>query len=341
MSDLKGLQASCKAILARHQRSSNMDLTCIVCQQRVRGQDSSMEHYVAVHGIHPTHFDDVADLDGFLAHLHGLIFPREDGRMHCPVCGEECGDKAMWAVHVKREEHTHWNVETIPALAPFCVAAVGVGETAELVDHGEDDNVDGGRNVDGRDEDDDGGGDDDEVLEGDWDVEPAICLLCDIESEDCLQHMIDAHGFDFRAAVRAHTGVKDVYDVIRVVNAIRKCVARGLCPHHYGDGAAEVETEACRRDIAASSLQLHLRAHAQHALPRVVPTGDRELIPVLCGDAFLSSVAVGGGLVLHDGKEEEEDPDYPMVPTIAEMAKRHVPRDEPPHGKDAPNLTPK
>ncbi|EKF37852.1 hypothetical protein MOQ_001943 [Trypanosoma cruzi marinkellei] len=305
MPDMTALRASCKAILSRHQRGLTLELPCIVCRQRVRGQESIMQHYVDAHGIHTTNGDNIVDLDGFLVHLRGLLFFRDDERMHCPVCREDCGDEASLLAHIAKEGHTRWDINTIPTLASFCMADVNTSEEA-----GEEEEEDSANENDVVECDDDGD-------EEDWDVEPAVCLLCDAASENCLGHMIDAHGFDFRAAVQSHKGVQDVYDVIRIVNVIRKCVARGLCPFTYGDEAVEA-AEACRCDVAASSLEEHLKKHPLHNLPRVVPSSDRELIPVLYGDAFISSVVVGGDLLA----KGEEDPEYPMVPTNAEMAKK-------------------
>ncbi|EKG05687.1 hypothetical protein TCSYLVIO_003232 [Trypanosoma cruzi] len=308
MPDITALRAYCKAILLRHQRGLTLELPCIVCRQRVRGQESIMQHYVDAHGIHTTNCDNIVDLDGFLMHLRELLLFRDDERMHCPVCREDCGDEASLLEHIEKEGHSRWDIDTIPSLASFCMADVNTSEEA-----GEEEEEDGANETNVVESDDDG---DDE----DWGVEPAVCLLCDAASENCLGHMIDAHGFDFRAAVRSHEGVQDVYDVIRIVNVIRKCVARGLCPFTYGDELAEAE--ACRCDVAASSLEEHLRNHPLHNLPRVVPSSDRELIPVLCADAFISSVVVGGDLLARG----EEDPEYPMVPTNAEMAKKQTAR---------------
>ncbi|RNF05100.1 Zinc finger Transcription Factor family member (ztf-7) [Trypanosoma conorhini] len=311
MSDLTTLRASCKAILARHQRGLTLELSCILCRQRVRGQQSAMQHYADAHGIHPTNHDNIVDLDGFLAHLRGLLFLRDDERMHCPVCRAACGEEASLMAHIAEEGHSRWDTGTIPTLAPFCITGDNVKEEDGDGDEDEDEAENAGGNNAAEDEDEDDGGED-------WGIEPAVCLLCETESEDCLRHMIDAHGFDFRAAVQAHAGVHEVYDLIRIVNIIRKCVAQGICPFNYRDESADVE--ACRCSIAASSLEEHLREHPLHALPRVLSSDDRELIPVLCGDAFISSVVVGGDLLA----QQEEDPDYPMVPTIAEMAKKQA-----------------
>ncbi|ESL05376.1 hypothetical protein TRSC58_06977 [Trypanosoma rangeli SC58] len=305
-SDLTTLRASCKAILARHQRGLTLELPCILCQQRVRGQQSILEHYSDAHGIYLTNYDNIVDLDGFLAHLREMLFLRGDERMHCPVCRKDCGEEALWMAHIAEEGHSQWDTDTIPTLAPFCI-------TAEKFMEGDEEEEEENANGDNAAEND---GDDD--VEEDWSVEPAVCLLCETASENCLSHMIDAHGVDFRAAVQSHVGVRDVYDIIRIVNIIRKCVARGTCPFNYRGESTDAET--CRCSMVASSLEAHLREHPLHVLPRVVPSDDRELIPVLCGDAFISSVVVGGDLLT----QAEEDPDYPMVPTIAEMARKQA-----------------
>ncbi|KAH9580140.1 ZN622/Rei1/Reh1 [Trypanosoma melophagium] len=338
MSNLTALREHCRAILARHRGNCNVDMACVVCQQRVRGEESSMEHYANVHGVRIKHFDNVADLNGFLAHLRELLFPSGDEKIHCPVCHTDCGDKATWMSHLRHEGHGQWDVGTIPSLAAFCVASL-YSDGSEGEDDNDDEEEEQENNTGSLYKNSNNNNnnfvsvekeenEEDEDEDGDWDVEPALCLLCDTASLDCVRHMMEVHAFDFPAAVRNHDGVRDEYDIIRIVNVIRKCVAQNICPFHYSDESDSADV--CRHDISTSSLIAHLQSNPQHILPRVVPEGDKELIPVICGDAFISSVVLGDDLLAacNNGINNNDEPDYPMIPTISEIVKMRAARAE-------------
>ncbi|RHW72143.1 C2H2 type zinc-finger (2 copies) [Trypanosoma brucei equiperdum] len=318
MSDLEKLRACCRAVVQRQQNNATLDFPCVICQQVIRGQHGSMEHYRVNHGICTSHFDDVADLNGFLSHLRSLLLPAGDTKFHCPVCGVSCDGEASLVAHAGQLGHTFWDARAIPTLAPFCITAVSSGN--DELQHEEDDEVTG-KVIDQAFYDEDEDEDEDE----EWEEEPAMCLLCDTTSHNCLLHMKEAHSFDFVAAVQQHEGVNDVYDVIRIVNIIRGCVADGTCPHHYGEDSPEAES--CRHVIASSSLLSHLRYEPLHALPRAIPTGDKELIPRLVGDTFISSIVVGGNIKFGETKCQtggDEGEDYPMVPTMMELAAKRL-----------------
>nr|CCD17550.1 unnamed protein product [Trypanosoma congolense IL3000] len=315
MLDIERLRASCREVLERHQDLRPLDLPCAICHQTFCEQNNAMEHYRIVHGISTTHFDDVADLSGFFSQLRSLLFPADEKTLHCPVCGARCGDESGFHAHVQQSGHSHWNSECISTLSPFCVFPVCVreegGDEAFTGDKGEVDEIS------------------DEALEVEssengWEEEeePVLCLFCDVASLDCLSHMRETHSFDFITAIRNRKDVRDVYDVIRVVNIIRWCVTNNTCPYHYKD--SERDPEACKDEIGSSSLLSHLKAHPEHAIPRTVPNGDSELIPRIIGDTFISSIVMGNEVELVGDGGTGGEQDYPMVPTIVEIAKKHA-----------------
>ncbi|KAG8344721.1 putative C2H2 type zinc finger (2 copies) [Trypanosoma vivax] len=314
MADIYRLRTLCNMVMERHKTDRQKDFRCIICRQILRGQASVMEHCKLSHGVTIAHFDNIADLDGFLTELGSLLVPDECENLYCPVCRFVCSDQAALEVHIRENGHTQWDAKMIPSLAQFCIGLPAEGEQEETEEEAEEYNGDA----------DHGSGD--EGLDGEWDEEPVVCLFCDTLSTDCLAHMKNEHSVDFQTSMRIHKGVHDVYDVIRVVNVIRKCVARGTCPHHYQGNSTEAEL--CARDIAQSSLHDHLARHPEHSIPLIVPTGDKELIPLIAGDAFISSIVISGDLILNESHSRqdamEEVEDYPMVPTVLELARRKM-----------------
>lgn len=305
------LKASCKQILQRLQQQEVAEFACVVCAQQVRGQDALMQHLITEHQIHCVHFDNVSDLGELLAHLSTLLHSgAAPESWTCPVCSEDSGsaDPAVLLQHLQGPaNHSYWNPQTIPSMAPWCVLANG--ESAPVTDEA--------RHASAApqlaDDADDAAWDDledEEVDEDeDWNLS-CVCLYCNYDGEDILDHLRAVHDFDFRATVRQRTDLKSEYDLIRLVNVVRRAVAADRCPFDASCGV-----DGRHNDRAA--LEAHLMAEKSHRLPARVSDSDADLIPVLPGDAFLSMLVTSGEGFLN---ADEADPDFPMVPTVQELA---------------------
>ncbi|KPI90156.1 hypothetical protein ABL78_0674 [Leptomonas seymouri] len=310
------LKESCKRILQRLQQKEVVEFSCVLCDLHVRGQDILMQHLITGHHIHCVHFDNVSDLPEFLQHLSQLLH-RGSSLSHwsCPVCGEDThsADVEKLLQHSQQKGHATWGPSSIPSLSKWCVMLdeeEGAVEATELVtssaaaavstsaaDHPDDDDAAWEEMEEEGDED------------GDWSC-GCVCLYCDYAGDDVLEHLKAVHHFDFRAVVQRRPDVQTVYDLIRIVNAVRRAVAADRCPfdeHCAVDGG--------HNDRAA--LEQHLMTEHSHRLPARVSEDDAGLIPVLPGDAFISMlVASDAGFFT----AEAEDPDFPMVPTVQELA---------------------
>lgn len=305
------LKESCKQILQRLQQQDVEEFSCLLCGQRVRGQDALMQHLITEHEVHCVHFDNVADLPRLLEHLGALLHPAGQPSLSssstwaCPVCGEDTAsvDVTVLQRHLREAGHQHWMPQTIPSIAPWCVSATAAPSSAPPASAAAP-----AAKSDADSEWDDM--DDEEVDdEDDWNME-CVCLYCDYSGEDVLEHFKTSHGFDFRAAVQRRPDVKSEYDLIRAVNMVRRAVCSDRCP--YGEAC---DVDGKQNDRAA--LEAHLATHKEHRLPQRVSTSDSDLIPVLPGDAFISMLVTSGEGFL---QAEEEDPDFPMVPTVQELA---------------------
>ncbi|EPY21162.1 Zinc finger Transcription Factor family member (ztf-7) [Strigomonas culicis] len=327
--DKLALKESCEKILSRLQQKELEDYTCFLCRGREVGQDRLMEHIITRHHIHLAHFDNVVDLRALLAFLQDRIHHSAAGSeahaLYCPVCADAAGSsEEQFVEHVADKGHQHWNGNTITGLSDYyiCVRPEAAAPEAES-------GSSGSSSFSGSDD-----GDADAFVPEDEhdadalveEAEPCECLYCSAVSQDVLGHMREAHQFDFTAATRARDDVHDEYDLIRLVNAVRRCVVQrkgACCPGHDAREDGDADKEACRAAIAAcGSLETHLREHPSHRLPVELPTGDASLLPVLPGDAFISLLVTYGEGFL---QQEEADPDFPMVPTIHEIATNKMP----------------
>lgn len=327
------LVESCKQILQRLKQENVAEFSCVLCNQHVRGQDALMHHLIIEHKIHCIHFDNVVDLPALLGHLSHLLHRSDAAPSHwtCPVCGDDVGsaDVDVLLQHTQHCGHARWNPNSIPSLAPWCVVVWDNSDNSSqekaeeyqvAAKLGHSSPVDkensavwqaGLECVD--DDDDDAAWDameDEEMDEDeDWNL-GCVCLFCDYAGEDVLEHLKSVHNFDFRSAVRQRADVKSEYDLIRIVNAVRRAVATDRCPH-----SEDCAVDGKHNDRAA--LEAHLLSAKEHRLPARVSEGDADLIPVLPGDAFLSMLVTSNEGFL---EADEEDPDFPMVPTVQELA---------------------
>lgn len=317
------LQEACNKILRRLQTHGHQSRPCFLCGVFVVGGEERLaEHLSQRHGAVVCPFGNVVDLDGFLDCLKRRM--DLDKRLQCPVCLESVGPpSAVEALrqHLQQACHAEWNPHTIPELAEFYLPVAledasinpeGNGKLAKADEGSEEDIDDEERHRGRNDVDPDGAeeallGSDDE----DWN-DACVCLYCPTESTECLEHMTCEHSFDLRMATRSREDVKDEYDIIRLINAVRRSVAEGKCPYAYG------ATEALEPCALGGSLEEHLLQFPEHRLPKTVPLGsDAELIPVLQGDGLISLAVTAGEGFLRD---EAADPEFPMAPTLQEVA---------------------
>lgn len=319
--ETRELQDACNRILRRLQATKNQSLPCVLCGVFVYGGEAKLtDHVEQRHGISLCPFSNVVDSDGFTGCLkERLGLP---GSLRCPVCLEGVGqasDLEALRAHASNTGHSAWNGHTIPELSPFCLPAhagsAGVDRCSSDDDLDDDDDKHKGRN------DVDAEGAEEALLgsdDDDWN-DPCVCLYCADVSEACLEHMAAAHGFDLRAATRNHDDVKDEYDIIRLVNQVRRAVKDGTCPYASGSTA---DVRPCE---FTGTLEEHLQQYPKHRLPqRVWRDSDEALLPVLPGDALLSLVVTAGEGFL---REEEADSDFPMAPTLQEVAAHGIAMD--------------
>ncbi|GET90799.1 hypothetical protein, conserved [Leishmania tarentolae] len=323
----EGLKESCKRILQRLQQQDVEEFGCVLCSQRVRGQDALMQHLITEHQVHCLHFDNVVDLPLLLKHLSTLLHSHatSPAQWVCPVCGEDTASENVETLlsHMSKMGHQQWTPQTIPSMKQWCIAGTSVptgllNETLVakatpatcLPSSSSPRQLGQGGAGEGDTDSEWNDAEDEEVDEDeDWNLK-CVCLYCDYSGEDVLQHLKTKHQFDFRASVQRRPDLHDEYDLIRVVNMVRRAVGSDRCP--YGDAC---DVDGKQNDRAA--LEAHLEVEREHRLPQRVSTSDDDLIPVLPGDAFISMLVTSGEGFLHT---EEEDPDFPMVPTVQELA---------------------
>lgn len=157
--------------------------------------------------------------------------------------------------------------------------------------------------------------DNDDDLDGSdgWDEEEidVQCLFCEEVVLDFDTHLREKHmvaggsGGELRSAILAPSGAKEIYERIKVINFIRGAVADLKCP-------ASCSEEAF---ASAEALGAHM-AKEQHFAPTTLPEDDKWLIPRIGNDALVSKV-----VALEDASEAEE-PEYPMVETLLELAEK-------------------
>lgn len=323
----------------------NEPFTCILCQLNLTNRKELVRlHFLNRHGVELPGARRVHDIAGLLNCLQQIIF-RSDAcegssvspstlSWHCPVCEKATGTNcAALELHIGATQHHRWNRHTIEPLAAFYFDR---DEGASSDTEGDDDE----RNpiCDGNEAESD--------EEGEWDDDvPMKCLYCDDEGVDCLSHMVEKHQFDLKATTSHRDDIKDEYDLIRLVNETRRAIDAGHCPYHCCGGSASsggteddaartseegphsssMENEnadvACTNDIQSrdGNVEAHLAAHPTHRLPQHVPSNDSALIPFLPGDALLSYLVTTGEGFL---PQETADPDFPMVPTMLQLAER-------------------
>lgn len=323
----EGLRASCDKILSRFQHKELEDYTCFLCAGREVGQDHLMEHIITRHQIHLAHFDNVVDLRGLLEFLQDRIHhgaTNEGHALYCPVCTDAAGtSEESFLAHLGEKEHQQWNGTTVEGLGDYYIQLEqpsvedDEAHSSSASSSFSDDNVGGVDAFVPEDE-----NDADALME---EEEPCECLYCNDVSNDVLGHMSGVHKFDFAATTRARADVRDEYDLIRLANSVRRCVIQmkgGSCPYHCTKDDGDAEKEACREAIAAcGSLEAHLLENPSHRLPAALPSDDASLLPVIPGDAFISLLVTYGEGFL---QQEEADPDFPMVPTLHEVATKRA-----------------
>lgn len=306
------LKQSCQKILRRLQQNDIAEYSCVLCPHQVRGQDALMQHCLVDHAVYTVHFDDVVDLDGFLATLKERLH-RQTADLAvwtCPVCEHDTASAsvAFLEEHMKTTGHNRWTLATIPELAEWCVVidARPAADTATGVDPFQDHS--GAATEEEGDDDTEAWGEDEEE-DDDWDEE-CSCLFCDFYGTDVLSHMQSSHSFDFRQVVVSRSDIKTEYDLVRVVNMIRRAVAQHTCP--CGSSCTLALTSG---DEAADQLEVHLSNEPSHRLPQTLSSDDADLIPFLPGDSLLTMLMASEGFL----PVEDADPDYPMVPTVQQL----------------------
>lgn len=280
------------------EKRSGSGFTCIICQMRLGRLSSGVRpHFLSAHGIELPPLNRIYNIGEMMSFLEVRIAPpppisetssetqppQQEQLWFCPVCGEAVGtESTLLELHVGAAHHQQWNRHTINGFSS-CYRANVVSSDTE--DDDEEDNC--GDEVDGIWE---------EVL-------PMTCLYCSYAGVDCLEHMQETHGFDLSTGTRGHAEVRDEYDLIRLVNAVRRSVKDSCCPYcgerHSGD------------------LEVHLSENPGHRLPQHLPATDDALIPFLPEDALISHMMASEGGFL---AAEESDPDFPMVPTVLQLA---------------------
>eukprot|EP00796_Vickermania_ingenoplastis_P005945 gene5945-4254_t len=281
--------------------------TCMLCQSDIGKRfELARLHFLSEHGISAAAAESTND---------------SKREWLCPVCGKSAGiDCAALELHVAAVHHQRWNRHTVPGLCDFYTAQGGAASSSEDSEDERDPICEGDENASDR--------------EGEWDEMPAIqCLYCGYCGVDCLEHMILSHRFDLKATTSSREDVCDEYDLIRLVNDVRRSVALHRCPYFparpSGEDAGQGESSGPACDFhavegegdaaAATELEAHLRANPTHRVPQRISAGDAALLPALHGDALLSHLMTAGEGFL---PQEEADPDYPVAPTLLQLAER-------------------
>ncbi|CAD2218086.1 C2H2 type zinc-finger (2 copies), putative [Angomonas deanei] len=297
----ESLKNSCNTILQRLQNRNAVNYKCVLCQMEQCGQDACMEHYILVHHIHPVHFDNVVDLQAFLSHLRSLVRdPSNEQAYKCPVCHAVLdGEISDLEKHLAENNHNVWNTDTVPSLAAFCITAPqddGEEEEKEIAP---------------------GENELEEEEAGDFseEEEKCECLYCPVSCESIFAHFEEVHKYNFKSAIQRRGDLNDEYDLIRCANVIRRSITANQCPFYANESGGSVGS-CSEAVVAEGGLEEHLLLHPEHRLPMSVPTDDASLLPALPGDSFISLLISTGESIL---KSENEDPDYPLVPTIYEM----------------------
>lgn len=248
---------------------------------------------------------------------------------HCPVCRAAVGISCTSVEkHCSLVQHHRWNWRTVEKMGMFYKKnANGEIETDE--DWDERDPVQEGKEPLSDEE------------GGQWEEEePIRCLYCPYEGTDCLGHMFQVHQMDLKSFTSQRPDeIKDEYDLIRLVNMVRRAVRSGACPFHItgkqqkistqnkeetrweGEEENEWTKEACAREVEEKGLEAHLLAHPTHRVPQCIErgSGDEWLVPLLPEDTLISHlITFGEGFLA----EETPDPDFPLVPTILQLAER-------------------
>lgn len=309
----------------------NESFTCILCQLNLTNRKEFVRlHFLNCHGVELPGVRRVHDIAGLLNCLQQMILrsgdnesPSQSLQWHCPVCTKSTGRNCeALELHIGATQHHRWNRHTVEPLAAYYFDQEE-GASSDTESEADERNpiCDGNEAVSDED--------------GIWDEDlPMKCLYCDYEGVDCLAHMSSSHGFDLKAATSHREDVTDEYDLIRLVNETRRALAAGACPFHSSgeegthDGdpqpssAVENTTAtACVRDIESreGGVEAHLVAYPTHRLPQRLPASDSALIPFLPGDALISYMMTAGEGFL---SQETADPDFPMVPTMLQLAER-------------------
>ena len=251
-----------------------------------------MEHLLAAHKIHTLHFDNVFDLEGFFQRLRVLIRVGEH-QWSCPVCVHISSDESEWGRHILEFDHNAWDCTTVPQLQEFVIPAESdlAEEQDEVHQAAVADECDG--------EDDD---DDDEVY-------PVECPFCGKDELDIFPHVAACHGIPVREIFEnaARGGLlRDDYDVIRIVNALRDSSDKSHnCLHclvSFGtvdDWCAHLQSAPCHLlPVDASKID------DSFLIPRRPNDNLISLLLEYCEDLFQNA---------------EVEPDYPLVPRVVDL----------------------
>lgn len=228
-------------------------------------------------------FDDCVDLFTHIEEDHGIALPSSNNLVDV--------DSFLALVHRLCNRELSASSEAV--MSCFAKGTLPAGTTGAPADaqSSVDDQVD----------------DNDDDWEDDEDCQiPSQCLFCPVISNTVEEHMGQAHAFKLRASALFDRCVcSDEYARVRLVNFTRSKVLKGQCP------AEPCEFKSNDADILAQ----HIREHS-HFFTTSVPEGDEWVTATLRGDAFMM-------LVMGADDEEALEPEYPMVPTMMELARRH------------------
>lgn len=299
-------------------------LSCILCQENLGFSIEIVRlHFLRAHGVELPSSRRVRNVSGMLDFLQRRILsPGGEASStgsamsvlwRCPVCqqGQGC-DLNSLELHLAAAQHQRWNKHSVEGLGAFYLQEIMSSDT-----------------------DSDKSGTCESFVsekEGDWmDQLPMVCLYCPYKGADCLEHMIEAHQFDLKQETRNRRDIEDEYDLVRLVNSIRRAVGSGKCPYlsvcpepprlpsTIVTSENESLPETCDEDVSKNGLESHWMEHPSHRTPMRLVRSDEDLIPVLEGDALISFMMASEEGFLNT---ETEDPDFPMVPTILQLAER-------------------